>query len=101
MVNGLVQFRADDALKAKAMGICERLGIDLPTYMRICLSKMVEENGIPFSMKLKDAAPAPGIAAMQAASRIAEEQGISDMSLDDINAEIRMAREQRTRKRAE
>lgn len=101
MINGVVQFQADDVLKAKAMEICERQGIDLPTYMHIRLSKMVEENGIPFSMKLKDTAPAPGIAAMREASRIAEEQGISDMSLDDINAEIRMSREQRMMESAE
>ncbi len=97
MANGLIQFRADDVLKAKAVGICERLGMDLPTYMRICISKLVQENGIPFSMKLDDSEPTAGIAAMREASRIAEEQGISDMKLDDINAEIRLAREQRKR----
>jgi DNA-damage-inducible protein J len=30
----------------------------------------------------------PGIAALKRASRIAEENGIADMSLDEINAEI-------------
>lgn len=95
MANGLVQFRADDVLKAKAVGICERLGMDLPTYMRICISKLVQENGIPFSMKLDEAEQMPGIAAMREASRIAKEQGISDMSLEEINAEISMARKER------
>ncbi len=24
----------------------------LPTYMRMCISRLIQENGIPFSMKL-------------------------------------------------
>lgn len=35
-----------------------------------------------------------GIEAMKEASRIASEKGVSDMSLDEINAEIAAAREQ-------
>lgn len=97
MANGLVQFRADDVIRAKAVGICERLGIDLPTYMRICISKLVQENGIPFSMRLEEKSENPGIAAMREASRIAAEKGISDLSLDEINAEIKLARSQRKR----
>lgn len=94
MANVLVQFRADDSVRVKAMGICERLGIDLPTYMRMCIVRLVQENGIPFSMKLDRDTESPALAAMKAASRIAEEQGIADMTLDEINAEIQAARQQ-------
>lgn len=38
----------------------------------------------------------PGIRALQRASRIAEENGISDMSLEEINAEIAEAKRERT-----
>lgn len=92
MPNSLVQFRMDDTLKIKAANICERLGIDLPTYMRMCISRLIEENGIPFSMKLEKESETRALKAMKAASRIAEENGISDMSLDEINAEIAEAR---------
>lgn len=92
MPNSLVQFRTDDTLKIKAANICERLGIDLPTYMRMCISRLIEENGIPFSMKLEKESENRALKAMKAASRIAEENGISDMSLDEINAEIAEAR---------
>lgn len=94
MANVLVQFRADDSVRVKAMGICERLGIDLPTYMRMCIVRLVQENGIPFSMKLDRDTESLALAAMKAASRIAEEQGIADMTLDEINAEIQAARQQ-------
>ena len=88
MSNSLVQFRTDDTSKIKAADICERLGIDLPTYMRMCISRLIQENGIPFSMKLEKKTENRAVAAMKEASRIAEENGISGMTLDEINAEI-------------
>lgn len=94
MANSLVQFRTDAASKIKAADICERLGIDLPTYMRMCISRLIQENGIPFSMKLGEESGNRAVEAMKAASQIAEENGISNMTLDEINAEIAEARNQ-------
>ncbi|HJA68370.1 MAG TPA: type II toxin-antitoxin system RelB/DinJ family antitoxin [Candidatus Mediterraneibacter cottocaccae] len=48
MSSTLIQFRTDDDSKLKATSICERLGIDLPTYMRMSISRLIRENGIPF-----------------------------------------------------
>ena len=67
--------------------------MDLPTYLRMCVSRLVRERGIPFHMHLDDAPMMRGIRAMQQASMIAREQGIADMSLDEINAEITATRE--------
>lgn len=92
MANTLVQFRTEETVRIKAISICERLGIDLQTYLRMCVSRLVQENGIPFSMKLDGTPENKELAAMKAASRIAAENGISDMSLDEINAEISAAR---------
>ena len=92
MANSLVQFRTDDTSKIKATAICERLGIDLPTYMRMCIARLIQENGIPFSMKLEKESENRAINAMKTASHIAEEYGISNMTLDEINAEIAEAR---------
>lgn len=92
MASSLVQFRTDDTAKLKAMKICEKLGIDLPTYMRMCISRLIQENGIPFSMKVESEPENKALKAMKAASLIAEENGIADMSLDEINAEIDAAR---------
>ena len=92
MANVLVQFRADEATRIQAGTICEKLGIDLQTYLRMCMSRLIQENGIPFSMKINGESDNPGLRAMKAASRIAEENGISEMTLDEINAEISAAR---------
>ena len=92
MASALIQFRTEDVNRAKAITICDKLGIDLPTYLRMCVSRLIQENGIPFSMKLEKASENPGIAAMKEASHIAAINGISEMSLDEINAEIAAAR---------
>ena len=91
MANNLIQFRADDELKLQAILICEKLGLDLQSYLRMCLSRLVSENGIPFSMRLDDE-DNKGILAMRKAQKIAGERGISDMTLEEINAEIADAR---------
>ena len=92
MANALVQFRADEAEKIEAIQICEKLGMNLPAYLRMCMARLIQEQGIPFSMKLASEKENPGIAAMKKASRIAAERGIADMTLDEINAEIAEAR---------
>ena len=92
MANSLVQFRANDDEKLDAIRICEKLGLNLPSYLRMCISRLVQEKGIPFSMRLSETEENPGIMAMKKASRIAAENGIDDMSLDEINEEIAKAR---------
>ncbi len=91
MANTLVQFRIEDTEKIKAVQILDRLGLSLPSYLRMCVSRLNQEHGIPFSMKI-ETEDNPGINALKRASRIAEEYRIADMSLDEINAEIAEAR---------
>ena len=92
MVNTLVQFRVDESDRTEAMEICSKLGIDLQSYFRICLARRIREKWIPFSMKIEEVKENKGISAMKRASKIAKEYGISDLSLDEINEEIREAR---------
>ena len=92
MVNTLVQFRVDENDRTEAIEICSKLGIDLQSYFRICLARLIREKGIPFSMKIEEAKENKGVSAMKRASKIAKEYGISDLSLDEINEVIREAR---------
>ena len=54
MSSVLVQFRTEDTAKVMASSICDRLGIDLQTYLRMCISRMNQENGIPFSINVNE-----------------------------------------------
>lgn len=92
MANTLVQFRTDETERTEATQILDQLGLDMPSYLRMCISRLVRDRGIPFSMKIDEASENKGVSAMKRASRIAEENGISDMTLDEINVEIAEAR---------
>ncbi len=87
MASTLVQFRTDDAEKLASIQICEKLGLTLQAYLRMCMSRLIQEQGIPFSMKLGEERN-PGILALEKARQIARESVISEMTLDEINAEI-------------
>ena len=52
MSTSVLQIRVDADLKAKAAVIYEKLGIDLPTAVRIFLKRSIMENGLPFEMTL-------------------------------------------------
>ena len=68
--------------------ICYKLGINLETYLRICINRLILEDGIPFEMKIKDE-PSSGIKAILEAERISKENGNSEMTLDEINEIIK------------
>ena len=91
MANGLLQLRVDDNLKREATEIYSQLGLDLPTAIRMFLTRSVQVKGIPFSMQLPEG-DYKAIAAMRRMSRMAEECGVADITLDEINAEIAATR---------
>lgn len=97
MATSIVQFRIDDDLKNQATALYEKLGIDLSTAMRMFLKRSVTENGIPFSMVLpkEDYDASKALAFMNEINRSASENGLSEMSLDDINNEISAYRSER------
>ncbi|WP_455160542.1 type II toxin-antitoxin system RelB/DinJ family antitoxin [Treponema lecithinolyticum] len=100
MASTLVQIRVDEKLKDDAAAVYEDLGLDLSTAVRIFFKRTVAENGIPFSMKLgnsdrnsvKARISEDVLSAMQAMAQSAASNGISSMSLEEINNEINVVR---------
>lgn len=93
MANSLVQFRIDDGLRQQANDLCLKLGLDLSTYLRMSLTRLVQEQGVPFAIKLNTAPTADeAIGAMRKLSEISLANGNSKMTLGEINAEISAAR---------
>ena len=92
MPNTLVQFRIDEDTRRKAINICNQLGIDLQTYLRICISRLILENGIPFSMNVNELSNNKGLSALKKMGEISKANGNSEMTLDEINEEISLAR---------
>lgn len=96
MATSLLQVRVENSLKDKAASVFENLGIDISTAVRMFLKRAVIENGIPFRMTLPKQlySSERGIRAMMEISENAEKNGTSDMTLDEINAEIEAYRKE-------
>lgn len=84
----------DDDLKSEASALYDALGLDLPTAIRMFIKCSVMVNGIPFSTTLSanEYKAYRALRAMQEISETASVAGVSDMTLDEINAEIDAAR---------
>ncbi|MEE0885900.1 MAG: type II toxin-antitoxin system RelB/DinJ family antitoxin [Treponema sp.] len=97
MASTLVQIRVDEDLKNEATSIFEQLGLDLPTAFRIFLKKSVEERGIPFSMRVNSEKKALKQAnnILKMANKEAKKNKIQNLTLDEINAEIRAYRKEK------
>ncbi|MCD8293877.1 MAG: type II toxin-antitoxin system RelB/DinJ family antitoxin [Clostridia bacterium] len=94
MAGTLVQFRLDNEMKDEADYICKQLGLDLPSYLKMCVSRLISENGIPFSMK-NVYSSYDLMSILRTTSQIAAQNGTADMTLDEINEEIAEARKAR------
>ena len=90
----LLQIRVDEELKNQASSIYNELGIDLSTAVRMFLKKSVMEGGIPFDTKV-DQVTLDAILAVDKMRTTSENNGNSEMSLEEINEEIKLARTER------
>lgn len=97
MATSLIQVRVEESLKDEAAQVFEKLGIDTSTAVRMFLKRSIMENGIPFRMTLpKEPYRAEkGYRAMVELNEESEKNGLTDMSLEEINAEIESSRLER------
>ena len=91
----LIQARVDTELKNDASDLFDSLGLDMTTAIRIFLKKCLQEGGIPFEIKNTDGKDMNAYKAFMMLRKQAEDNGLSDMSLDEINSEISAARKAR------
>ena len=94
---GVLQVRLDDELKNQAAAIYGELGIDLSTAVRMFFKKSVLVGGIPFDTKINEST-LKAILSIDRMRSISENNGNSEMTLDEINEEIRKAREDRKKR---
>lgn len=97
MSTSLIQVRVDEQLKDDVVNLYESMGIDISTAIRIFFKKSLVEGGIPFSMKAseKSYSSSVGLGALGRLRQQASDEGITDLSLDEINAEIAATRSER------
>lgn len=92
----VLQIRIDEELKNQASAVFTELGIDISTAIRMFLKKSVMVGGIPFETKLNEST-LNSILAVDKMRTISEQNRNSNMSLEDINDEIKKVRMERKR----
>ena len=88
----LIQFRIEQDFKEEAEKVCEQLGIDLPTVLRMCLRQMIIQRGIPFSVHLPDRKETPTESTSNMSRK--ENEEAFEMDLGGINREVEIIRKE-------
>ena len=91
--------RMDSQLKQMFDSLCAQFGMSANTAMNVFAKATVQRRCIPFEIKANDEVKASedGLDAFYRLREIAQSNGMPDMSLDEINEEIRLARAERER----
>ena len=94
MAQSALTIRLDSDLKMQFDSLCEEFGMSTNTAF-IYVRQVVRSRRIPFAIEApaKDDIMDKGRAAFYEMRQAAADAGIQDMSLDEINEEIRLARE--------
>ena len=95
MAQSALTIRLDSDLKMQFDSLCEEFGMSTNTAFNIYVRQVVRSRRIPFAIEApaKDDIMNKGRAAYYEMRQAAADAGIQDMSLDEINEEIRLARE--------
>ncbi len=93
MAQATFSIRMDENLKKQFDILCSDFGMNATTAFNVFAKKVVQERRIPFEISSPvDNTRAEAKAAFYEMRRIADEKGLTDMSLDEINAEIAAVR---------
>jgi len=91
MASAVFQMRIDEDLKNKASNLYNKIGLDLPTAIRMFLKKSIIEQGIPFDTKI--VSENKGINILNTINKQSEQNKNSNMTIEEINQEIKNYRE--------
>ncbi|MCD7823140.1 MAG: type II toxin-antitoxin system RelB/DinJ family antitoxin [Oscillospiraceae bacterium] len=88
--------RMDEGLKKQFDTLCAEFGMNATTAFNVFARAVVRERKIPFEIQASDEITRQsGVQAFAALRAQAKENGVQDMSLDEINEEIGLARSER------
>ena len=92
MAQATFSVRMDDGLKRQFDALCADFGMNATTAFNIFAGAVVREKRIPFEITSNEPTLSDGMRAFMELRAEAKENGIQDMSLDEINEEIRKTR---------
>ena len=94
MAQTSMTFRVDDSLKKDFDRLCDEFGLTNTAALTIFMKAVVRERRIPFELKAGklDEITERGRRAFWELREEAKTNGLADMTLEDINEEIRATR---------
>lgn len=95
MAQTAMTIRMDNDLKVQFDALCAEFGMSTNTAFNIFARTVVRSRKIPFTIEApaKEDATLKAQTAFDELRRIAAQKGLSGMSLEEINEEIRLTRE--------
>ena len=88
--------RLDSQLKKQFSELCSEVGMSVNTAINVFVNAAVKTKGIPFEIKASPKSANEDFKnAFYALRESARKNGLQDMTLEEINEEIRLAREER------
>lgn len=94
MAQATFSVRMDEVLKKQFDGLCQEFGMNASTAINVFARAVVRQRRIPFEISSPES-EITREGAMQAFTALraqAKNNGVADMTLDDINKEIGLAR---------
>lgn len=97
MSQATISIRVDQTLKKNFDTLCEAFGLSATAAFNIFMKAVVREKRIPFEIKAsnEDYTRRKGLEAFETMRRSLSDSGMTEMSLDEINAEIKTMRDER------
>ena len=95
MAQSAVTVRIDSEMKLQFDKLCEQFGMSANTAFNIFVNAVVRSRSIPFAIKGARLAQPSALDLFMQQRRVAEASQEPEMTLDEINAEIRAARDER------
>lgn len=98
MSQSTISIRVESSLKEKFDALCEAFGLSTTAAFSVFMKTVVRERRIPFEIRADNESTQrkKALEAFHALRIAAGESDMTEMSLEDINAEIKSFRDERT-----
>lgn len=97
MSQSTISIRVESSIKEKFDAMCEAFGLTTSAALNIFMKTVIRERRIPFEIRVDNEAErlSKRLQAIESLRASAIEKGLADMTLDEINAEIKASRDER------
>ena len=99
MAQSAVTVRIDSEMKSQFDELCEQFGMSANTAFNIFVKAVLRSRSIPFTIRGARLDQSSALDLFMEQRKAAEASQEPEMTLDEINAEIRAAREERRKKK--